>query len=167
MIAALRSPRFRGPGRGPSRRHARGQALVEFALVAPIFFLVLFSIIEFGRYVYTVQILNDAAREGARYAIVHGSQSLCPSGPMPGGQPNPCDPSGQNVKNVVVRTSSGVTGISASMVTVAWPTVVSPVDNARGHRVTVSVTYQYQSLIPIVPLPPVTVNGEATLVINH
>ena len=47
----------------------------------PLFFFLLFAIIDFGRYVYYVQILNNAAREGARYAIVHGSDSLAPSGP--------------------------------------------------------------------------------------
>ena len=51
----------------------RGQALAEFAIVAPLFFLVLFAVIDFGRYVYYVQVLNNAAREGARYAIVHGA----------------------------------------------------------------------------------------------
>jgi Flp pilus assembly protein TadG len=63
------------------RRRSVGQAMVEFALVAPLFFFLLFAIIDFGRYVYYVQILNNAAREGARYAIVHGSSSLAPSGP--------------------------------------------------------------------------------------
>src|SRR5436190_19629265 len=61
----------------PNERRARGahrgQALVEFAFVAPIFFLLLFAIIDFGRYVYYVQVLDNAAREGARYAIVHGA----------------------------------------------------------------------------------------------
>ena len=46
-----------------------------------LFFMLLFAIIDFGRYVYYVQILNNAAREGARYAIVHGSDSLAPTGP--------------------------------------------------------------------------------------
>jgi hypothetical protein len=165
MIAVTGSTRSRGRRHGPGGSSARGQALVEFALVAPIFFLVLLSIVEFGRYVYTVQILNDAAREGARYAIVHGSQALCPSGRMPGGLGvvNPCDPNAQNVKDLVARDSTAVTGVNASMVYVVY----TPFGNARGQPVTVSVTYQYQSLIPIVPLPPVTINGEATLVINH
>jgi Flp pilus assembly protein TadG len=46
------------------RPRSRGQASSEFALVAPIFFLLLFGLIDFGRYVYYVQILNNAAREG-------------------------------------------------------------------------------------------------------
>ena len=72
--------------------------MVEFAIVAPLFFLMLFAIIEFGWYVYQVQTLNDAVREATRYAIVHGSTSLCPSGPLPGGAPNGCDPSGAKVQ---------------------------------------------------------------------
>jgi hypothetical protein len=138
--------------------------MAEFALVAPLFFLLLFSIVEFGRYVYTVQILNESAREGARYAIVHGSQSLCPSGPMPGGPSvlNPCDPSGQKVKDLVTRDAAGVVGNAPSMVSVTWP-----IDNARGHDVKVTVTYQFRTLIPIVPLPPIRVTGESSLVINH
>ena len=54
----------------PNSLRSRGQALVEFAFVAPIFFLLLFAILDFGRYVYYVQILNNAAREGARVAVV-------------------------------------------------------------------------------------------------
>ena len=56
---------------------------MEFALVAPIFFLMLFALLDFGRYVYYVQILNNAAREGARYAIVHGGASFTPVGRTP------------------------------------------------------------------------------------
>src|SRR5690242_12105624 len=66
----------------------RGQAMVEFALVAPIFFLLLFAIIEGGRFIFYYETLNNATREGARYAIVHGSNAKCPagpSGPMPPG----------------------------------------------------------------------------------
>ncbi|NBO91423.1 MAG: pilus assembly protein [Planctomycetia bacterium] len=47
-----------------------GASVVEFALVAPIFFLLLFGIIEYCRLMFTWQLLNNAAREGARYAVV-------------------------------------------------------------------------------------------------
>ena len=68
------------------RRRSRGQAMVEFALVAPMFFLLLFAIIEFGRAVYYIQMLNNAAREGARFAIVHGSESPLPERPASRGR---------------------------------------------------------------------------------
>jgi Flp pilus assembly protein TadG len=44
--------------------------LVEFAVVSPIFFLFLFGILEYSRYVMTQQVMVNAAREGARYAVV-------------------------------------------------------------------------------------------------
>ena len=47
---------------GRVRRSARAQALVEFAIAAPIFFLILFGIIDFGRYVYYTQVLNNGPR---------------------------------------------------------------------------------------------------------
>ena len=43
-----------------------GQGLVEFALVLPVFFLLLFGLIDVGRYVYMNTVLSQAAREGAR-----------------------------------------------------------------------------------------------------
>jgi TadE-like protein len=53
-----------------TRHSLRGQALVEFALVFPVFMLILFGVIEVGRFVYTDNALSQAAREGARLAAV-------------------------------------------------------------------------------------------------
>jgi Flp pilus assembly protein TadG len=52
------------------RRRSRGQAMVEFALVFPIFALILFGIIDMGRYVVTANALSNGAREAARAASV-------------------------------------------------------------------------------------------------
>ena len=49
----------------------RGQGLVEFALVFPVFILLLFGILDLGRAVYAYNTIGDAAREGARVAIVN------------------------------------------------------------------------------------------------
>jgi hypothetical protein len=57
----------------------RGQALVEFALVFPLFLLVLVSIISFGLYIFYNQQLANAAREAIRYAAVHSSTAQCPT----------------------------------------------------------------------------------------
>lgn len=61
------------------RNRSRGQALVEFTLVFPIFMLLIFSIIVFGLYVFYNQQLANAAGQAARYAAVHSSTSLCPT----------------------------------------------------------------------------------------
>lgn len=50
--------------------NARGNAVIEFALVLPILLLILFGITEFGRMILTTNILNTASREGARLAAV-------------------------------------------------------------------------------------------------
>jgi hypothetical protein len=50
--------------------HSRGQGLVEFALVVPIFLILLFGMIEFGRAWMTKNILTGAAREAVRLAAV-------------------------------------------------------------------------------------------------
>jgi hypothetical protein len=144
--------------------------LVEFSFVLPVFLLLLYSIIEFGRYVYTVQILNNAAREGARYAIVHGSTSLCPSGPMPGGSANWCDPGGTNVTAKVTSFAIGAGGsLSFPAVTPCTSSPASPCwspNNQRGNSVTVQVRTTFSPLLPV-PLPPITVDGTSTLIVNH
>lgn len=57
----------------------RGQALVEFALVVPLFVLAFFSVITLGLYVFYNQQLENAAREAARYAVTHSSSAQCPT----------------------------------------------------------------------------------------
>jgi Flp pilus assembly protein TadG len=49
----------------------RGAALVEFALVVTIFFFFFFGILEYCRLVYVRQVVMNASREGARYAVVN------------------------------------------------------------------------------------------------
>jgi Flp pilus assembly protein TadG len=51
----------------------RGVAMVEFAIVLPIFLLAIIGIIEFGRVVMVQQMLVNAAREGARRAVTPGA----------------------------------------------------------------------------------------------
>jgi len=52
-----------------------GFGIVEFALVAPVFLLLIFGIIEFSRVMLMYHHVGNAAREGSRYASVHGSTS--------------------------------------------------------------------------------------------
>ena len=51
-------------------RHQRGQSLVEFALVIPLFLVLVFGIIDFGLGLKSWITITNAAREGARYAAV-------------------------------------------------------------------------------------------------
>lgn len=56
-------------GRRTTRR--AGAHLVEFAMVAPITFMFLFAVVEYGRFVMVRQLLDNAAREGARQAAAN------------------------------------------------------------------------------------------------
>lgn len=59
----------------PPHREWRGQALVEFALIVPIFVLVTVGIFDGGRALYTFNALSNAAREATREAIVNQTEA--------------------------------------------------------------------------------------------
>jgi len=142
------------------RNRSRAQALVEFALVVPWFFLLLFGIIEAGRFIFYYETLSNATREGARYAIVNGANTLgCPSGPPAPGS-SACDTSGANVSARVRQSGIGLP--NAITVTPTW----TP-DNGRGSTVNVVAQMTYHVLVPLVPIPDITVKAESTLVINN
>lgn len=141
-------------------RDDRGQSLVEFALVIPIFLLIVTGLIDVARAVWQENTLAYAAREGTRYAIVHGSASSDPVWPN-----NPDD--NIDLINVVRDAAIGVPNIS---VAVDWPdTVGGTACYDRGCRVSVDAT------APFVPLPSqylmggtfqITLRGGSMLVIQ-
>ncbi len=58
------------------RKKRRGAAAVEFAVVAPIFLLLVFGMIEYGRMVMVQQVITNASREGARVGVLDGSTNM-------------------------------------------------------------------------------------------
>jgi Flp pilus assembly protein TadG len=54
------------------RKNRRGAAAVEFALVAPIMFTVVLGSIEFGRVMMALNLISNAARNGARVGVISG-----------------------------------------------------------------------------------------------
>lgn len=96
--------------------------MVEFVLVAPILFLILFGIVQFGiAFMHSVS-LADAVRTGARTASVSRTSA---------------DPVAATTQSVVTAASD----LDASKVAVT----VDPADDwAAGSSVTVSATYPYQ-----------------------
>lgn len=59
--------------RGPAAR--RGVAAVEFAIVAPLFLVLMLGVIEYGRMLVVQQVVMEAAREGVRAAVCAGAQT--------------------------------------------------------------------------------------------
>jgi hypothetical protein len=71
LIKSRTRAALRPVGRGA--RSQRSQALVEFAMVAPLFLLVLFTAIDISRLLYAYTAISSAARDGARTASLSGS----------------------------------------------------------------------------------------------
>lgn len=76
--AVRRAPGARrraGRSRARSGWAQRGAAAVEFALVLPILFLLVFGIVDFGLYINAASVAGNAAREGARAASLGASSA--------------------------------------------------------------------------------------------
>lgn len=101
-------------------RQERGQTIVEFALAVPVLLLVIIGIFDAGRMVWYSNTLAYAAREGTRYAIVHGASGSDPQGPPP--------LSDAGIRAAVERSATGVAGLN---VVVTWPDG----NSERGSRV--------------------------------
>ena len=59
-----------------NRKRQRGATLVEFSIAATVFLLTMFAVLEFGRALWTHNALTDAARKGARYAVLHRADQI-------------------------------------------------------------------------------------------
>lgn len=110
---------------------APGQALVEFALVAPLFTMVLVGIIVLGFGLFLSQEVTNVAREGARFATLHTATSQCPTVsnlyPNPGllSVPNnyfPCDTPGLRWPYMTAAAREKVFGMNRDRlhVTACW-----------------------------------------------
>lgn len=56
------------------RRNRRGSAVIEFAFVAPIFFALLFAVIETGIMYFAAQVLETGTQDSARLMLTHQAQ---------------------------------------------------------------------------------------------
>lgn len=129
----------------------RGAVALEFALLLPVFLVILFGTIEFGRMMYGREIVTNAAREGARAGIVARA-------------PVTTKPSGATITAIANNYLTG-TGISPASVT------FTPVGAQLAYPapLTVTVQYQYNFLIPYIPavvgIPnPLIINTQVVMI---
>jgi Flp pilus assembly protein TadG len=112
-------------------RRESGQSLVEFALVFPIFLLILMAIVDFGWAFRGYIVATNAAREGARWGVIGAST----------------DGTDGVIARVVDR-SSGV--LSSDQITVYCDETESDLDDCRsGSTVKVDVEYEYHYITPV------------------
>jgi Flp pilus assembly protein TadG len=58
-----------------SRMARRGATVVEFAVVAPVFFVMVLGLIEIGRACMVTDLLTEAARRACRAGVIEGTSS--------------------------------------------------------------------------------------------
>ena len=121
--------------------------MVEFAIGATVFLTILFAVLEFGRALWVHNALADAARRGARYAVVHPESDAA------------------SVKNVVVYGDAAggstplVDNLTTSNVNVNYSGF-----GLNGGTATVSITsYQFQFVLPLVSTSIAMPNYSTTL----
>jgi hypothetical protein len=119
-----------------ARDLGRGQALVEFAFVFPIYMAVLMSIIMLGLYVFYNQQLENAAREAARFAAVNSTRAQCPTVSrldpiLTNQEPNKyirCDAPEKGWTRMIGKARSSIWGMAPNQVKVSacWSGFVDP-----------------------------------------
>ena len=130
-----------------------GQALVEFALIFPLFVLLLFGILDAGRAILFYNTVASAARDAARVAIVNQATAGAAGSAA-------CDTtSGQAwAQGCAVYSTHGTVGIDTSNVTVNYrdPTDTTTCSAATGDSVSdgclaeVTVTAQFRAITPVI-----------------
>jgi hypothetical protein len=168
-----------GPGPGRAGR-PWGQSLVEFSLILPIFLVLLFGVVDAGRFVYLASVTSQAAREAARVASVEASWmgSSDPSCGTVGGPTCPANVTALKrditaAANRMVKPFGPITTVyfactsPGSAPTGSW-TTQSCGTNASTNLVSVRIVLTLAPVTPVIGqlVGSVTTTGSATMVIN-
>lgn len=140
----------------------RGASLPETALVMGIVLALLFGIIDFGRTMYTYAFVAQLARQGARWAIVRGSQCTLL---------DHCNASSDDVQTYVRSLSYGATDPNGISAKATWSTATCPPNsvatNAPGCVVSVNVKYPFKFIAPFVSLATLNMTSTSQMVISQ
>ncbi len=170
-------------------RGDEGASLVEMAIATTVLFAVLFGVFEISLASYTYHYISDAAREGARWAIVRGS--MC-SLDMPWAPSSfECDATGDQIAAYV--KSLGYPGIDSTRMTVStiwlaatassttsstggqtstttWNTTACGTSDSckyPGNEVQVTVSYNFPLEIPFWKSETIPISSTSTMVISQ
>jgi Flp pilus assembly protein TadG len=130
------------------RHRESGAVALEFGLAFLAFFFVVYGIMEFGRIVASYNIIAGAAREGVRYAMVHGSASGSAA-------------SASDIQTVVRNWAIGL-DTSSVVVTTTW----TP-GNAPGSQVKVKASYTVTPFTSLILKNGITVQSSSQMIISQ
>jgi len=106
-------------------KNNRGQAIVEFVLIIPLVFLLIFAMLETGRYVHAAYEIEHASREAARVGAIGGTDA--------------------NINSSVTLNTNGLDSERVSV-------LINPTEYSRdsGDQLTITVSYQFSPITPFV-----------------
>jgi Flp pilus assembly protein TadG len=131
-----------------ARRAERGAETVEFALSLVLVLMLLYGTMEFGRFVYSYNVLASATREATRYAVVHGSKSGAPA----------------TAADVAAQVKHWAVGLDPSALTVT--TTWTP-GNSPGSTVQVQTQYRLTPVATLLLRSPITVGSRSQMMISQ
>ena len=138
-------------GSGNVRQNAhKGQGLVEFALILPIFLTLIMGIVEFGRLMITYAGIASASREAARYGASVGANS---SGVE---HYRDCEGIQNEARRVAVLSplqDSEITIEYDNPSTGFHTTACPPVLLSLGDRIIVTVSVSFEPIVPLIDMP--------------
>jgi len=125
-------------------RSSAGSAVVEFAVVMPVFTVMVFGILQYGGYIWTAHSIQQLANDGARAALGGLTETERQ----------------QIAQSTVSSELTNYAPLSASLATTA--------ETEQNQSLTVQVSYNTAGawfwLVPIVPMPSATISRSATIV---
>jgi len=124
---------------GCPRKREDGQSLVEFALIVPIFLLVLFAIVDFGMAFHAWITVTNSAREGARVGAVRATSP-----------------------QIEQRVRDTAESLDQANLTVS----VTNAEGAPGGSVVVDVSYDYSLMTPLADLLNMVSGGSIPATLN-
>ena len=134
-----------------SKKGARpGQALAEFAMVATVFFMLIFAIMETCLAVYNYNMISSAAIQATRYAIVHSPTSA-----------NPATTS--QIQQVAINAAPAL-ALSSSNITVSWPTDPNLPSKQDAQ---IQISYNYKLKIPFLSPITLTLTGTSQMLVSQ
>jgi Flp pilus assembly protein TadG len=135
-------------------RGEQGSSLVEFAMTVPVLLTFFFGLIQVCIATYTRSAISECAREGTRYAMVHGTNCLTANSAS-------CTVNAQAVNTYV--SSSPWPNIGGGTMTV---NTTYPDGNEKpGSRVQVAVSYAFPFRVPMIPASTLTLNTSSVMYI--
>jgi len=126
-----------------------GQAVPEFAGVAAVFLLLLFAITEMGIVVYRYNSVSQAAREAARYAIVHGPTSVSPA-------------TNDQIEGIAEGIAPFLTSTNFTT-----PFFVTDPNDTKQTDAKISISYSYAQTIPFMPSAALTFTTTSQMLVSR